>query len=600
MITWSSYIKHRRPTEPSKNDPNVTNRADSTTRPSMTNLARNLNLKKQNRFHQTVLIYSTYRFVLSCILCSVYFISLMQDGVSGFNNSGYYTTSLIYISTSLILLIYDWINRGSSLIPPLTGIIIDVTAITLLTYFNTTAQNNLSILLVVVIAASSILFESRLSTFIAAISTLAILGEHLFSIANNLSDQDPFSIPIGLLGISFFGTSILSQEISRRLRESEQLAFKQATDIEELRHLNELILQRMRTGIILVSPRGEVMIHNHSAYAALGINESNGEHKLSLIAPELWENLLAWQKDKNQKKTPLYIKETGTDLSASYSLLNHQTDSNIIIFLENLDRIRQQAQNIKLASLGKLAASIAHEIRNPLGAISHAAQLLSEGESLVPGDKVMLDIIQNQSVRINGIIENVLSLSRRKHAQPKLMKLADWLKAFIEDFKSYTPTPIAFKLIMNQDPEIQFDPSHLAQIMTNLTENAVHYGTSASNHTQLHLTINVDTQAESAFLDIQDNGQGINERDIEHIFEPFFTTGMTGTGLGLYLCRELCELNQARLTYIDTAKRDTANRDTEKRDTEKSSDYATEDALQGACFRIVFAHAKKHIITHEA
>ena len=222
-----------------------------------------------------------------------------------------------------------------------------------------------------------------------------------------------------------------------------------------------------------------------------------------------------------------------------------------IIFLEDTSEIHQQAQNLKLASLGRLTASIAHEIRNPLGALSHAAQLLKESPFIPDDDKGLIDIIENNSIRMNTIIENIMQLSQRKPSQLEPISLNQFLPNFIGDFKiGHEPEPEIQVNISSSTINVNFDVSQLTQIVTNLCENGLRYSEEKTGKATVAVVCDVDFHQRSPFIDIIDQGKGVDPKIAENIFEPFFTTSRKGSGLGLYLARELCEANGARLDYI--------------------------------------------------
>jgi two-component system sensor histidine kinase PilS (NtrC family) len=208
---------------------------------------------------------------------------------------------------------------------------------------------------------------------------------------------------------------------------------------------------------------------------------------------------------------------------------------------------------MKLASLGRLTASIAHEIRNPLGAISHATQLLNESDALNDGDRRLVTIIGNHTRRVNAVVENVLQLSRPSTSLPQQIQLQDWLEQFIDEFSHSgicRPDQIDYS-VTEDELEVYIDPSLLHQIVWNLCLNAINHGQRKDGTAvKIRLEGSRSGSAGTVCLDIIDNGPGIQTDMIDKIFEPFFTTGSSGTGLGLYISREICESNQARLEYL--------------------------------------------------
>jgi two-component system sensor histidine kinase PilS (NtrC family) len=236
--------------------------------------------------------------------------------------------------------------------------------------------------------------------------------------------------------------------------------------------------------------------------------------------------------------------------------LGSEARAGTLIFLEDTARMAQQAQQLKLASLGRLTASIAHEIRNPLGAISHAEQLLTESTdseaSTDAGDKRLLEIIHTNTARVNDIIENVLQLSRRDLSMPEDLPLKDWLQDFIQEFvhsQKCDPADVALYL-EPEDCTVHMDASQLHQVLWNLCQNGLRHSQDYPGQPKLELHGGIAADSRKAFLDIIDHGPGVPPEARQNIFEPFFTTESKGSGLGLYIARELCECNQARLSYV--------------------------------------------------
>ncbi|WP_332403606.1 histidine kinase dimerization/phospho-acceptor domain-containing protein, partial [Vibrio metschnikovii] len=178
-------------------------------------------------------------------------------------------------------------------------------------------------------------------------------------------------------------------------------------------------------------------------------------------------------------------------------------------FLEDLSQVAHQAQQLKLAALGRLTAGIAHEIRNPLGAVSHAAQLLNESEELSAPDRRLGQIIHDQSRRINVVIENVLQLSRRRETEPELLDLRTWLESFVADFRSSAPANQNVHTEIGQGMlTTRMDPEQLNQVLTNLLHNGLRY--SGKNHdiAQVWLKLFHNPENDLPTLEVLDDGPG--------------------------------------------------------------------------------------------
>jgi two-component system sensor histidine kinase PilS (NtrC family) len=217
----------------------------------------------------------------------------------------------------------------------------------------------------------------------------------------------------------------------------------------------------------------------------------------------------------------------------------------VVIFLEDMQRAQAEAQQIKLAALGRLTANMAHEVRNPLSAISYATELLQE-ELGDAGQARLLQLIQDNTHRLNRIVQDVMQLNRRDRSHPEILDLSVWLPVFIEEFSQAERLQPGI-LVLNSLPacRIAFDQGHLHQILWNLCSNAWHY----CQRQPASLALVIHTENAPLTLEVQDDGPGISTEHQLQLFEPFFTTSKQGTGLGLYIARELCEANGARLEY---------------------------------------------------
>jgi two-component system sensor histidine kinase PilS (NtrC family) len=222
----------------------------------------------------------------------------------------------------------------------------------------------------------------------------------------------------------------------------------------------------------------------------------------------------------------------------------------VLIFLEDLTALDDRIHQSRLAALGRLSASIAHEIRNPVGAISHAAQLLGEDAGLSEPNRRMSDIILANAERVSTIIGNVQQLARRESTRPERMPLGDWLTEFAQEFINTGGHEAGQLAAEIPDPELEVrvDPSHLRQILWNLCENAFRYSVKARDD-KIEVRIGRLAGSNRPFLEVLDRGPGIDSTISDRIFEPFFTSRASGTGLGLFIARELAQCNRALLVF---------------------------------------------------
>lgn len=441
----------------------------------------------------------------------------------------------------------------------LTGsLIIDIFAITLLTYSSGGMISGLGLLLLVTIASGSILIRGRISTFLAAVAALSLIYSELY-LALSFDDSENQFVQTGILGAILFATSLYIQALTNRIYKAAVLADKQASDIIDLEKLNNEIIQRMRTGVVVVNTSHQIVSMNSAARSILLpnllIDEEEEEHPYKLPTA-LSEQLELWKINSKRQPQPIAIPNSTRQVQLNFAFLNPEPESDVLIFLEDNRQIVQRVRQMKLASLGRLTASIAHEVRNPLGAISHASQLLRESVTVTDDDKRMIEIILDHCNRVNLIIEDVLDASRHDDTTADLIGLEPWLENFVQNYKSTHELCDEIKLeILTPQVKVKVIKGQLEQVLNNLFDNGLRYSHKKTGDATLLVQAGIESKDgdELPYLHIIDEGPGIDEEDEARLFEPFHTTESSGTGLGLYISKELCEANQSQLVYGRTA-----------------------------------------------
>ncbi|MEX0962631.1 MAG: histidine kinase dimerization/phospho-acceptor domain-containing protein [Pseudohongiellaceae bacterium] len=437
----------------------------------------------------------------------------------------------------------------------LTGsLIIDIIAITLLTYSSGGMLSGLGLLLIVTIASGSILIRGRISTFLAAVATLSMIYSELYLALSYDGSANQF-VQTGLLGAILFATALYIQTLTNRIYKAAVLADQQASDIIDLEKLNNEIIQRMRTGVVVVNTEHQIVSMNSSARSILLPilrTDDDQEELIYKLPKSLSEQLELWKINSKRHPQPIAIPNSTRQIQLNFAFLNPDSDSDVLIFLEDNRQIVQRVRQMKLASLGRLTASIAHEVRNPLGAISHASQLLRESVTVTDDDKRMIEIILDHCSRVNLIIEDVLDASRHDDTTAKLLDLKIWLSGFIEDYKATHELCDEIKLeIATPEVKVNVIEGQLEQVLNNLFDNGLRYSHRETGRATLLVQAGIDTKDgdKLPFLHIVDDGPGVEGKAEIHLFEPFHTTESSGTGLGLYISKELCEANQSQLVY---------------------------------------------------
>lgn len=510
--------------------------------------------RKASRYsnYDLLRVYTYYRTLLGSLLLLMFQGNIAPNILGDDHPSIFLYTSIFYTAFNITTLGLLWRARFlPSTQQSFVLLVIDVIAIALMMYASGGALSGLGYLQLVVVAAGSMLLPGQLALLLAALASIAVVGESIARLwLQDIDNQTLFSA--GTLGALLFATALTFRYLTRKIRTSSEEAQAQARQAAHLQKLAQLIVERMRTGIVVLNRTQEIDLFNQSAAELLSIGTAQPMPRNLADIPLLRQEFERWNADERPSPVVKLDDASSSEVKINFAALEPDNDSDTLVFVEDNRLISQQAQQMKLASLGRLTASIAHEVRNPLGAISHASQLLSESDSLTDDDRRLLRIIDSHSKRVNQIIENVLQLSRRRNAQPKQVPLHTWLPHFVEEYSaSQSERPDITLKLEEERITAKFDPGQLQQVLTNLCDNGLRYG-SANGAASLQLEAGIEPRKQQPFIRVLDRGAGIADHDRKHIFEPFFTTENTGSGLGLFICKELCEANQALIHYERT------------------------------------------------
>ncbi len=432
----------------------------------------------------------------------------------------------------------------------------DVTLLTIIMHASGGLPSGLGLMLVVAIAGTSLMLSKRLTIFYASLATIAVLLEHSWGwlTGGGSTDIDVLqgSPQVGLFGIGLYATAFFGYLLATRLRATEELAQRRGVDVANLTQLNELVIQRMQSGVVICDPQGNIRLINQSAQKYLGIhNEAEKKSPLNEISPDLAIQLFQWLGNSAVNRgRKVFTSRVGYSLLPRFVSLGDDKDAVKLIFLEDMSILKQQAQQLKMAALARLTASIAHEIRNPLGALTNAAQLLGETMNVENAEeKRLVKIIDEQSKRMNVIVQNVTQLSRRDRINPVKLELEPWLQDFLRQYGDTVSVPRdAFVTHSIHGLSLCVDPDQLYQVISNLCQNALRHSPPFTGTPLIKFLGSRDGE-DRPILDVIDWGAGVNPDIADNIFDPFFTTTPKGTGLGLYIARELCEGNGATLNY---------------------------------------------------
>lgn len=506
-----------------------------------------------------------YRLALALGLCLLLFVPPLESLVAGFDQTPA-TVSLVitYLALVLLGLALTQTRRADKAALVHTGVFIDLLVFSLLMHQGGGINSSFGLPMGIAVAAGALLMEGRLSLLFAAFATTGIMAVQIHAQLSGLGPRDGFT-QAGLLGATYFMVAILAHVLYRRLQAAERLAASRQVDIDDLHKLNAFIIQRMGTGVLVVDEDRRIRLSNAAANDLLG-TRAGQQQPLARIAPELatWLGRQAVSGHPTTRDLPdagdlppdATLRVGNRDLAISHLSLGQDGQGAALLFLRDQRALLQEAQQIKLAALGRLTASIAHNIRNPLSAVNHASQLLAESPDLSEEDQHLLAIIARNTGRIDGIVESVLQLSRGQPPELQTLDLPTWLEELHAELSETRRLPAErFPLDLAPEiPPVRVNAGHLHQIIANLCDNALKYAGREDKPPRIGLSAGPvqGTSPPGAFIEVSDDGEPIDPEVAREMFAPFYTTSVSGTGLGLYIALELAAINGISLDYRPT------------------------------------------------
>ena len=492
-----------------------------------------------------------YRLSVPSVLGVLALVSSQPQTLGVASSTLYFYTLAAWFATGVIcigLLKTRWPSRQAQ---AFIHIAFDIIAVTALLLTSGGAASGAGLLLIMPVAGVSLLLPNRIATTVAAIAALCVLGQQIMLWFGGVSDSSDLT-QAGLLGGVILIAALAVAPLAGRLRESEALVRQRDLDLANLAELSQYIVERLRESLVVVDEQDRIRLINESARQILG-SEAKSDALVGEVSPRLLYLLTMWRQSEPVTDTVagnLLAVDGLREVRPHFAPLGQGSPPPVLVFLEDLTALDDRIHQTRLAALGRLSASIAHEIRNPVGAISHAAQLLGEDAKLSEPNRRMSDIIRANAERVSTIIGNVQQLARRESTRPERMPLTEWINEFVQEFIStggHEPGQLTAET-PDPDLEVRVDPSHLRQILWNLCENAFRYSVQMAED-KVDLRIGRLAGSNRPFLEVLDRGPGIDTTISDRIFEPFFTSRTSGTGLGLFIARELAQCNRALLVY---------------------------------------------------
>ncbi|MDR0717608.1 MAG: PAS domain-containing sensor histidine kinase [Azoarcus sp.] len=473
---------------------------------------------------------------------------LVAGSKAGLGHEGpglFWGAAAAYVSVVLLLGFPDAAQRiGFNRLMMIQGIV-DVALLSAVMWASGGFRSGIPVMMMIVLAGSGLVAEGRSVLFMAALATLALLGENAWRDFAGKGEAAGDFFQVGVTCASFFGIAIVARLLAHRARINASLAAARGEALAQQEAINAHIIRDMRDGIIVLDADGVVRQANPSAYTLLGQASIEGR-PIMAVDQTLAEFCRAGADEVGQL---MQLGQARRLLRCRVVAGAGGAERGMLIYLTDLEDIQRRMQQLKLVSLGRLTASMAHEIRNPLSAVTQAAELLCE-EKRSETQARLARIINSNALRIEHMIRDVLALGRRDAAQPEALPLAGFVVDLFDELSSLRGENERAIFAADIDPALTLgiDRTHLHQILDNLLVNARRYCSGKPGAVKVSAG---DVGEGWVQLHIKDDGPGIDEQARAHLFEPFFTSHAKGTGLGLYIARELAETNGITLELMD-------------------------------------------------
>ena len=502
-------------------------------------------------------VYNGYRIIIAIFFSFSFMLALKNAQHDYWVLINLFPTFFYFLFSIALFILYYFYPKNPLL---MVGLTVDALVLTTMLYFSGGNDLQVILLFLVQVAAAFMLVRSNQAILLTIFAITLVIYQQFYQTLKNDVNYALVN-NVASMAISFIGVAYLSYTLSKRLKQIELLSERQVNEVNALNAINNKIVQIIDQGVVVLSHDLEIFIANDTALEQLHLPKALDNFNLLDISPLLAARLAPIIQEPEETlivrlgaataSTPLAVgiepnHQSFNDLRLRITQLRQQY---AIIFIEDLRHEFSRAQQLKLASLGQLSASIAHEIRNPLATISQASQLLmeevNEADSGLSDDNILLyEMIYHQTIRVNKIIEDVLKLSRQQRPNFVYIEPKTWLNDFIqENFSGHD-----IFLHCHTDKGFMFDNHQLAQILVNLINNGLRFSSKTEPHA--FVTLQVYESGKSIHIDVIDTGHGVAKENIQYLFNPFFTTDSQGTGLGLYLSQAFCQANYANLEYV--------------------------------------------------
>lgn len=497
------------------------------------------------------LISQRYFNVFRLLLTAVFLVAGQALGFGKEAPVVFYAVLLIYMGQLFLLGFPDAILRAGLNRVVAVQVLFDILMLAALMWSSGGFDSGLAVLMMVYLAAAGLVIEGRLTLFFAALATVLVLAENGWRWVSPEKEGADFT-RVGMACISFFAIAAISRFLAWRVRANASLAILRGEALHRQQAINERIIEDMQDGVIVVSPSGRVRQANPRASLLLGAKVAEG-----MLLADLDGALVMYGAESSGEEIVRRFGMGGKLLRLRGVLAtpsDGQAMSDLLLYLRDFEEVQRHVQQSKLAALGRLTAGMAHEIRNPLNAVRQASDLLGEdlGEAVTQLQTRLLRMVTDNVQRIERLVREALVLGRFDRKLGESLPVYDFVNDLIEELTLANEAERAvFDVRIAADRTLVMDRSHLHQILLNLMVNARRYCSGKPGSVRLYAEGGGESNAMR--LHVVDDGIGVTESERGNLFEPFFTNDPKGTGLGLYIARELAESNGAQLEYVGNA-----------------------------------------------
>lgn len=486
------------------------------------------------------LLYAAYRLFVSLILFLIFILDLVVFKSEVVNPALYLSLVTAYFMGCVGQFIsYSFFPFKTQ---QLMGFgIIDVLVFALINFIIGQANIYIGLMYVVTVFVINLVYQKRVALFLTLASIISVVYLPFIDGWMNVDRGDAMVNSL-ILSTMFIVVFLIGGYAVKRFQQLEQINSDQTERLSQFRKISNKFMELIDTGYVVADAQYELLLINPAARQMLGVREGDNLN-LGQELPDLCANLQSRIIFRPEQVSFEYRVE-GQQLFISYRLLDLKRGV-FLLTVEDMGNIAQRLQSLKLATLGKLTASIAHEIRNPLTAIQQSNNLIT---GMCQGNDDIAEyttVISRQTGRINKIVESTLSLAKYRDFTPAAIHLPEVIESlFMEDLAD-----VQDQINIAHVPHvcIYFDEDHLRQVLVNLVRNAVRHN---DFNVSTHVVIRFHVEKEFIEIDVIDFGSGVRSDMVNSLFEPFITTEVNGTGLGLHLSKNLCEVNKADLKYV--------------------------------------------------